>query len=63
MDEDQQQDDQQEEKQEEQQPIAPSAFTSFNITPVRRPISSLALFQRQSDQHLSYRCNNTSKCT
>lgn len=48
MDEDQQQDDQQEEKQEEQQPIAPSAFTSFNITPVRRPISSLALFQRQS---------------
>ena len=50
MDEDQQQDDQQEEKQEEQQPIAPSAFTSFNITPVRRPISSLALFQRQSAQ-------------
>ena len=48
MDEDQQQDDQQGEKQEEQQPIAPSAFTSFNITPVRRPISSLALFQRQS---------------
>ena len=50
MDEDQQQDDQQEEKQEDQQPIAPSAFTSFNITPVRRPISSLALFQRQSAQ-------------
>ena len=51
MDEDQQQDDQQEEKQEEQQPIAPSAFTSFNITPVRRPISSLALFQRQSAEN------------
>ena len=43
MDEDQQQDGQQEQK------ISSSAFTSFNITPApRRPISSLALFQRQS---------------
>jgi len=43
MDEDQQQEGQQEQK------ISSSAFTSFNITPApRRPISSLALFQRQS---------------
>ena len=43
MDEDQQQEGQQEQK------ISPSAFTSFNITSApRRPISSLALFQRQS---------------
>ena len=43
MDEDQQQEGQQEQK------ISSSAFTSFNITSApRRPISSLALFQRQS---------------
>ena len=43
MDEDQQQEGQQEQK------ITSSAFTSFNITSApRRPISSLALFQRQS---------------
>ena len=48
MDEDQQQEGQQEEEQKEQR-IAPAAFTSFNISaPPRRPISSLALFQRQS---------------
>jgi len=43
MDEDQQQEGQQEQR------ISSSAFTSFNITPApRRPISSLALFQRKS---------------
>ena len=56
MDEDQQQEGQQEEEQKEQR-IAPAAFTSFNISaPPRRPISSLALFQRQSaegDEELS----------
>ena len=46
MDEDQQQEGQQEQK------ISSSAFTSFNITPApRRPISSLALFQRQSAEN------------
>ena len=47
MDEDQQQEGQQGEQTEQR--IAPAAFTSFNISaPPRRPISSLALFQRQS---------------
>ena len=55
MDEDQQQEGQQGEQTEQR--IAPAAFTSFNISaPPRRPISSLALFQRQSaegDEELS----------
>ena len=42
--------DQQEEQQQQQgQPIAPAAFTNFNITPApRRPISSFSLFNRQA---------------
>ena len=41
--------DEEQQGEQQQQPIAPAAFTSFNITPApKRPISTFSLFNRQS---------------